>query len=456
MSNEVLDLSTQDNFTLQSGLVHQLSEEGWNRIWKPLAGHPKSTVFVFDRINNGLIYKLGSNDRVSIRSRLVHPVAGVKYKAFAVSNQSKTFCFQAEFIFGDTKPLRTMLQIRIRINDKEDNEKQDDLAIAFVDGADPVRELCYSIKAYLDVAFKKIYLGSIDSLQAFMDQMHETIEAVQAQVSHPYLTLESTTAQLELPKEIEDAFQRRHEERIKHKEAVESKEHEYIQKQEVYKVKKLEQSEQFDLDELELKRLGVTSVQVRLLMRDPQKRAEYLDQLYQQQMDLIEQGRKQNKELLDIRLDTIEKYRDKVMSEHSGIGDLIQLLNLISQTTATSPGTNMFDVVGADIAQKAFPQVTSGDTSKAETRQTDSDESSAHQRPEGTPIAENVSDKDMNPHDTPTAPKPKRRQRRFSSGAASEMDESEEPSITKEDITVQSPRFEEKADADSNTNTGPA
>jgi hypothetical protein len=302
------------------------------------------------------------------------------------------------------------------------------------------------------VAFKKIYLGNIDKLQDFMDQMHETVESVQTKVSHPYLTLEGITAQVELPKEVEDAFQRRHEELIKHKEAVESKEHEYVQKQEEYKVKKLEQSEQFELDELELKRLGVTSVQVRLLMRDPQKRAEYLDQLYQQQMDLMEQGRKQNKELLDMRLNTIEKYRDKVMSEHSGISDLIQLLNIIGQTTATSPGTNMFSVVGADLAQETFPQVTSGDTNKGETRQSDTVESSAPQSPSGAP-AQNASDKDMNPQDAPIVPKPKKHQRRSSIGGAREMAESEEPGTAKEDFTVQSPKIEENADADTGINT---
>ena len=165
MSNEVVTLNSSENFTVVSGLVQCLDERGWDKIWKPLAGRPKSTVFVFDAVNNRLLYELDSNDRVSLKSRLLDPLQGIRYKAFAVSAQSKTFRFQTEFIFGDTKVPRTILETRFHVT------QSDDVAISVAEGGDPVKEVCNSIKSYLDVAFKEICLENIDSLQHFTDRM---------------------------------------------------------------------------------------------------------------------------------------------------------------------------------------------------------------------------------------------------------------------------------------------
>ena len=113
---------------------------------------------------------------------------------------------------------------------------------------------------------------------------------------------------------------------------------------------------ELELDELELSRLGITDPRIRLLMRDPKKRMEYLDQIYQQQMDLIKQSTEQDKDMLHIRLDTIEKFRDKALSEFSGVEELEQLLSLISQTTGIPSSQSILSSVTTSDS-RAFPQL---------------------------------------------------------------------------------------------------
>ena len=409
MSNAEHDSSSQSSCTLQSGIVEQFHRETQNRPWKP-TGRPKSTVCIFDARYDRLLYTLDSNDKVSMISRLRDPREGVTYKAIAVSSQSKTVRFEAEFVFGDTKVPSVALEIRIRTTEP------DEVAVSFVGGGDPVTELCNSIRAYLDTAFKKVYLRDVDKLEDFMSQTQNIVENIK--VSHPYLILEGAIAELKLPTAIEDTLQKRYEELSRHNEVIESRKHELVEKEKEYELSKMELRHELECKELTRRQeleaweyeeslLGITSIGARLLMRDPGKRAAWLDRLYQEQMDWLK-----------LRRDTIEKYREKVMSEYSEIGDLVQILKLIDDKTGIYSGSSEFSVIEGDIEQKSSSQPTSGNASDEETRQIEKDRSL------------------------------RKRQRRFVSEAG-EKDESEKASLTREDKIDQVSQIAQKADTNS-------
>lgn len=349
MPKEIVNLNNPENFTVLSGLARPLDQKGWSRFYLTPRGQPKSVVFVFDSVSRALLYELQPGTAVSLWKSLGDEfISRIEYEAYAISDQAKNFRFQTEFVFGDAKIPDATLDVRISVS------QPDDVAISVAEGGDPAKELCWAVKSHLDRVFTEIQFEDIDSLQQFADGVHSAVRSTR--IDHPYLVLEHTTIQYSLPKSIEEAFEEIQEERVKRKTIIEKSKREYAETEQKRRIEKLSRETQLEIDELELERLGITDARIRLLMRDPEKRAQYLEELYKHQMDLLRHSQAQDKELIDMKLETIRRFRDRVLDESSDIKDLQQLLNLVGQTVLpTSERHILSTVVPGGLA--AIPQL---------------------------------------------------------------------------------------------------
>lgn len=404
MEKEIISLNSAENFTLLSGLAQPLDEKGWSRIYLTPRGRPKSIVFVFDSVGNRLLHELQPGVAISLwRSLKDEFIDGIKYKAYAISDQAKNCRFQATFTFGDVKIPDATLDLRISVS------QSDDVAISVVEGGDPVKELCRSVKSHLDRVFTEIQFEDIDSLQQFAEGVHAYVHATR--VEHPYLVLEQVTIQYNLPKSIEEAFGQIQEERIKRKTLAEKSQREYAEAEEKRRLERLRQEAQLELDELELERLGFTDASFRLLMRDPEKRTQYLDKLYDHRMALLKRSQEQDVELINMQLETIRKFRDRVLDESSSIEELQQLLKLVSRTRLSQPEGPVLSTV----VQGEFPSVSQlKDRTAEESAPLLSD--NAFQEPEEPASSEEEAEENRPEVLEPTKPKRSRRRPRASNG----------------------------------------
>jgi hypothetical protein len=244
----ILNLTRSTHFTLHSGLVRPLDSSPGD-IPKARYG---SLVCVFDRKDDRLLYQLEPNDPIPSVGRLglrFGFLGGTEFKVFAVSRLSKTFLFQTDFTFDDIKIPTVIFETRIGIK-----EPAADIAVAIVEGEDPLRDLCNSIKSSLDSKSRQIRFENTDRLEQFLDEFDAAVRGMKEE--NRYLKLECIDIQ--------------------------------------YNIR----------------------------------------QFFKETLEKI-----QKKELMDMRLETIRKFRDKILSEHSEIEDIQQILDLVPLGTT---GTDEF------------------------------------------------------------------------------------------------------------------
>lgn len=337
MTEQVFNLDNTDNFTEKSGLVQEIEQGGWRLPWRPLVGRPKSTVYVFNASTRSQLYKLAFEEQVELKNKMTDMLRGVKYAVYAASEQHKTLRFKTEFMLGDTTIPDMILELQISTN------RPDDTVIAVVEGGDPVKELCHSVKSKLDSSLlgspiAEDDLQDINSLQQFVDSVGAVVN--DTKVDHPYLSLEKITAQgllKSVTRVLQESQKQKREEAQRRQRAIENPEEEVRKIEQEYRLKKLEKRLELELNEFELKRLGITDARIRLIMGDPDNRAQYLKELYQQQMALFVEGQKQDRELHDLRLEIIRAFQERVLDEHSNIDDLRQILILTDKSTTAQP-----------------------------------------------------------------------------------------------------------------------
>lgn len=214
MSVEILNLDSQKNFTRESGVVLEL-DAGVVPV-----GRPKSKVFVFDKAGRNLRFALDDREHIGLKDRLSDKLGKTEYMAIASSTLTKTFRFTTDFSFGDLKVADVMVEARLM------GKAPDEIAIAYAENGDPVRDICYKIKAHLSRVFTEIRLENLDNLQQFADGVFHRVEDMK--IDDPYLSVEGVSVQYKLPTDIEQAFEEIHKQRIEQKKAKERAEIQWV------------------------------------------------------------------------------------------------------------------------------------------------------------------------------------------------------------------------------------
>jgi hypothetical protein len=319
--SRIINFEDEQNFTLAAALVQELDDSAWSQ--KKLGGAPmgraRSKVFVFDSVTNRKLYELGPDEKISLGDIAKDKLRKVVYRAFAVSQQIQSFQLASPFHFGNVKFPEVLLDLQIKTDNFED------VAINVIEDNDPVRELCNKVKSKLDLKFKAIKFEDIDNVYEFTTSVYDTVEELN--ISHPYIELVSTGIQLNIPKSIEDAFEEIQSQRIKAKTT-----------EEKFIADKVEKETSLSINELELTRLGITDANVRLVMGDPIKRELYLEQLYEKQMELLEHSKDKEKQRIEMNLETIRQFRDKVIDDQTDLDELKALLRVTEDTSLMNSG----------------------------------------------------------------------------------------------------------------------
>lgn len=369
MSSDFFDLNGDVNFTKASGVVFQL-DEGVIPV-----GRPKSKVFVFDEKGRNLKYALDEHEQIGLKDRLMDKMNKTQYFAIAATTLTKNLRFKSDFNFGDLKVPDVIVEAKLK------SKAPDDIAIAFAEGGDPVKDICYTIRTRLSRVFTEIRLESLDNLQIFHDGVFHRVEEMR--VDDPYLSLEGVSVRLTLPKDIEQAFEEIHKQRIEQKKVKERAEREYEELKQQQKLKELASESELKLKELQLERLGITDIRIRLLMTDPEKRAQYLDELYKLQMDQLRESREQASELLKMKRDIIHQHFKAISSDMTDSKQVEKILKLLDESGAAFPRESLLGTVVTVDKVEILPKTTEPiQVSSAKQKQEDSKLEEAQEKSE--------------------------------------------------------------------------
>jgi len=317
---EVANLKSDTNFSKSSGIIYQI-EDGAS-----LEGRPKSKVYVFTKVGKNLKYILDEGNKISFIKSLSDKLHKASYSGISVSLLTKFLRFTTDFSFGDLKVADVMVETRLKA------KEPDDIGISFIEEGDPVKDICFMIKAHLSRVFTEINLENLDNLQQFTDNVYHRVEEMK--ITHPFLNLEGVSVQYKLPPDIEKAFEDIQKERIELKKIEARSAREYEEVQQAQKIEQLKGEADLKLKELQLERLGIDDIKIRLLMTDPEKRAQYLDEIYNFQMDLLKERREQASELLKMKREIIRKHFEAASTDMTDYKELEKILKLLDQSAA--------------------------------------------------------------------------------------------------------------------------
>lgn len=331
MSTEIPNLDNAMNFTKTSGIVFQLGDG------VPPVGRPMSKVLVFDKLGRNLKYFLNDGQTLGLAKHVLDKVNKAQYLVVSVTTLSKFFRFKTDFNFGDLKVSDVMVETRLK------TAKPDEIAVGYAEDGDPVKDICYMIKAHLSKVFTEIRLEDLDNLQEFTDGVSKRVREMK--ISHPYLELEEVSVQYKLPKEIEEAFEEIQKHRFEQKKAKERADREYKELEQSQRLEQLRNEFDLKVKELQLERLGITDIRIRLLMTDPERRAQYLDEIYKFQMDQLKERREQATELLKMKREIIRKHFDAISTDVTDAKQVEKILKLLDESGAAYPGESLLGTV---------------------------------------------------------------------------------------------------------------
>lgn len=288
----ILKLSQSTHFTLHSGLVLELHSSSWNI---PQGRHG-SLVCIFEANNGRLLYELEPNDSISFKSKLglrYRLLGGTQLRVLAISRLSKTFSFQTDFLFDDIKIPTTVFTTNITIK-----EPSVDIAVAIIQGEDPLKNLCTSIKSRLDSMYRQVCFENVEQLNQFVDKFDLAVREMK--LENRYLKLEVLDIEYNIAK-----FKMETVEKINKKKVMDSK----LELLSKYRDKVLsEHSNVKDLQEI--------------FVRIPQVIPHDITGVEELVINNVS----------DFIFETIRKYRDKTLSEHSEIEDLQKIIDLIPRS----------------------------------------------------------------------------------------------------------------------------
>jgi hypothetical protein len=255
---------------------------------------PGSLICVFDCKSNRLLYQLEPDDSIPFTSKLAlrsRSLSGKQFEVYAVSRLSKTFFFQTDFTFDNTRISTVVFNTRVNIK-----EPASAIAVAVIEGEDPLRNLCTSIKSNLESMYRQVCFENTEQVNQFVDEFNLAVRSVK-KPDNPYLKLEVLDIQyndLQFKREVGD--------KIVRKEVMDSK----LEKLRKFRDKKL--SEHSEIEELQEIFIKIPQI----IPRDLTRMEEYVFGVVR-----------------DFMLESVQKYWDKKLSEHSEIEELQEILDLI-------------------------------------------------------------------------------------------------------------------------------
>ena len=176
--------------------------------------------------------------------------------------------------------------------------------------------------------------------------------------------------------------------------------------------------------------MGIKDARTRLLLRDPEKRAEYVEELYRHQMELLHHSQDQDKELIDLQMETIRTYRDKALDETADIEDLKKLLSLVGSTVSAPTGVHPLSDVKPEDEEAKTSHLLETDAIEGESV-ADTDEKPPEQ--EESPQDSEEKDADKEPEKKPARRRRRPRSRSTSKAKSAEPSEEETSSDSSEE-----------------------
>ncbi len=334
MEHEVPKLEAQSNFTKTSGIIYELDQNA------EIASRTKSKVFVFANIGRNLRYILNEGQKISFAKLMKEKISKIDSMAISVSSLPKFFRFITDFNFGDLKVTDVMVETQLK------SKAHEEIAITFAEGGDPVKDICYMIKSSLGRVFTEIRLEDLDNLQQFTDRVFGRVSEME--IKHPFLDLEKTSVQYKIPEDIEQAFEEIQKEKIEQKKAKARADREQEEIEQAQRIEQLKNKFDMEIKEYQLDRLGIENNEIRLLMTDPDKRAQYLDDIYTFQMNKLRAQTELVIESLKKKQELILRYFEK-SSDVMDHKEMEKILNLIDQSIMSFSGES---VLGKIVKEK--------------------------------------------------------------------------------------------------------
>lgn len=313
MLNDVVALDDARDFTEMLGMVQRLkrSEIG--------PGGSQSRVYLLNRATHALIHALAPRGGLPLLVRLSPWASAARTMAVRVSHMESTLRFATPIMIGDVRTSSSVLEVTLAFSGIDTDSSE--VAMACLEGRDPVKVLCRRIKASLEAALADLHVDDMGRIVDYRKHIRDTA----ANVIEAHLNLVGRLREVEyvFPKEILDAIEEMRGARIEHHTAREielieeerrnrelkfellaAREKAELEREEQVANKKLE----IDIEQMDFDRYGLSDPNMKMLLSNQELRSQLLHAVYAAQIEQIRARHNGLNELFRTHMDMVRDY----------------------------------------------------------------------------------------------------------------------------------------------------